>query len=66
MSPAVADFTDAAFETDVLNGSGTVLVDFWAAWCGLADCGAVDGLGGRDLRRSLTVGKLEVDGNPGI
>ena len=67
MSPAVADFTDAAFEADVLNVSGTVLVDFWAPWCGpcrlmapLMDW-AAESYGDR-----LTVGKLEVDGNPGI
>ncbi|AII47118.1 thioredoxin [Synechococcus sp. KORDI-49] len=67
MSSAVADFTDAAFEADVLSVSGTVLVDFWAPWCGpcrlmapLMDW-AAETYGDR-----LTVGKLEVDGNPGI
>ena len=34
LAGAVADFTDAGFEHDVLKASGTVLVDFWAAWCG--------------------------------
>lgn len=26
-------FTDAGFETGVLNADGVVLVDFWAEWC---------------------------------
>ena len=34
MAGAVADFTDEGFEREVLKASGTVLVDFWAAWCG--------------------------------
>lgn len=30
---ALAAVTDESFERDVLASSGTVIVDFWAAWC---------------------------------
>ena len=30
----VLDATDATFQKEVVEASGTVLVDFWAEWCG--------------------------------
>ncbi len=33
-SPNVVHVSDASFETDVLNASLPVLVDYWAEWCG--------------------------------
>ena len=34
VSASVSDFTDAGFDQEVLKAAGTVLVDFWAPWCG--------------------------------
>jgi thioredoxin 1 len=58
-------FTDANFQSEVLNSDQPVLVDFWAAWCG--PCRAV-GPTIEELAKqyngTVKVGKLNIDENP--
>ena len=58
-------FTDANFQSEVLESDRPVLVDFWAAWCG--PCRAV-GPTIEELAEqydgTVKVGKLNIDENP--
>ncbi|MCH2117837.1 MAG: thioredoxin [Pirellulales bacterium] len=62
---AVAEINDTNFESEVLQSSDPVLVDFWAPWCGpCRQIGpVVEELAGEN-EGAVKVGKLNVDDAP--
>ncbi|HEY2557913.1 MULTISPECIES: thioredoxin [unclassified Leifsonia] len=62
---AARSVTDASFQDDVLNSEKTILVDFWAEWCG--PCRAVGPILDQiavEHADKIEVVKLNVDENP--
>ncbi|MGX5681742.1 thioredoxin [Schumannella luteola] len=59
------DVTDATFADEVLNSSDTIMVDFWAEWCG--PCRAVSPILDQIAQENadkIKIVKLNVDDNP--
>ena len=64
MSKNIIHLSDATFETEVLQSTTPVLVDYWAEWCGPCKMIApiLDEIS-KDYEGKLKIAKLNIDEN---
>ena len=61
-------WNDKNFEEEVFKAEGTVLVDFYADWCGPCKMMApvIEEIANAETRADIKVGKVNVDENPNL
>ncbi len=67
MAEGIVDLTSTAWDSEVLQSSGLVMVDFWAVWCGPCRMIAptIEELA-KEYAGKIKVGKLNTDENPEV
>ena len=64
MNEKIIALSDASFEHDVINSNKTVLVDFWAEWCGpCKSIGPILDEIANEYDGKITIAKMNVDEN---
>ena len=64
MNEKIIALSDASFEQDVINSNKTILVDFWAEWCGpCKSIGPILDEIANEYDGKIVIAKMNVDEN---